>query len=38
VARVGVSHSLTEGEEGRLWIDTARIHLFDPASGRRLSS
>ena len=36
VARVGVSHSLTEGEEGRLWIDTQRIHLFDPATGRRL--
>ena len=37
VARVGVSHSLTEGQEGRLWIDTGRIHLFDPATGRRLS-
>jgi multiple sugar transport system ATP-binding protein len=37
VARVGVSHSLTEGEEGRLWIDTHRIHLFDPATGQRLS-
>jgi multiple sugar transport system ATP-binding protein len=36
IARVGVSHSLTEGQEGRLWIDTQRIHLFDPASGRRL--
>jgi multiple sugar transport system ATP-binding protein len=37
VARVGVSHSLTEGQEGRLWIDARRIHLFDPATGRRLS-
>ena len=37
VARVGVSHSLTEGQEGRLWIDTTRIHLFDPATGQRLS-
>jgi multiple sugar transport system ATP-binding protein len=37
VARVGVSHSLTEGQEGRLWVDTSRIHLFDPATGRRLS-
>jgi multiple sugar transport system ATP-binding protein len=36
VARVGVSHSLTEGQKGRLWIDTRRIHLFDPATGRRL--
>ena len=37
VARVGVSNSLTEGREGRLWIDARRIHLFDPATGRRLS-
>ena len=37
VARVGASHSLTEGREGRLWIDTSRIHLFDPATGHRLS-
>jgi multiple sugar transport system ATP-binding protein len=37
VARVGVSHSLIEGQEGRLWIDAHRIHLFDPATGRRLS-
>ncbi|MGZ4169061.1 MAG: ABC transporter ATP-binding protein, partial [Solirubrobacteraceae bacterium] len=31
VARVGVSNSLTEGQEGQLWIDAGRIHLFDPA-------
>jgi multiple sugar transport system ATP-binding protein len=37
IARVGVSNSLTEGEEGRLWIDTGRLHLFDPATGRRLA-
>ena len=37
VARVGVSHSLTEGQEGRLWVDARRIHLFDPATGRRLT-
>ncbi|HEY1568469.1 MAG TPA: sn-glycerol-3-phosphate ABC transporter ATP-binding protein UgpC [Solirubrobacteraceae bacterium] len=37
IARVGVSNSLTEGQEGRLWIDTSRLHLFDPATGRRLS-
>jgi multiple sugar transport system ATP-binding protein len=38
VARVGVSNSLTEGQEGRLWIDARRIHLFDPATGQRLST
>ena len=37
VARVGVATSLAEGEQGRLWIDARRIHLFDPATGRRLS-
>jgi multiple sugar transport system ATP-binding protein len=37
VARVAVSHSLTEGQEGRLWIDSGRLHLFDPATGQRLS-
>ncbi len=37
VARVGVATSLAEGEPGRLWIDARRIHLFDPATGRRLS-
>jgi multiple sugar transport system ATP-binding protein len=37
VARVGVAHSLVEGQDGRLWIDAHRIHLFDPATGRRLS-
>ncbi|HYZ80560.1 MAG TPA: hypothetical protein VE571_04790, partial [Solirubrobacteraceae bacterium] len=38
VARVGVATSLTEGEPGRLWIDARRIHLFDPATGLRLSA
>jgi multiple sugar transport system ATP-binding protein len=37
VARLGVATSLVEGEKGRLWIDTTRMHLFDPATGRRLS-
>jgi multiple sugar transport system ATP-binding protein len=38
VARVSVSHSLIEGQEGRLWIDTRRVHLFDPATGQRISA
>jgi multiple sugar transport system ATP-binding protein len=37
VARVGVATSLAEGEKGQLWIDATRIHLFDPATGQRLS-
>jgi multiple sugar transport system ATP-binding protein len=38
VARVGVSHSLAEGQPGRLFVDTRRIHLFDPATGLRIPS
>ncbi len=38
VARVGVTHSLTEGQEGRLLVDVRRVLLFDPATGRRISS
>jgi multiple sugar transport system ATP-binding protein len=37
VARVAVSHSLTEGQEGRLFVDTRRLHLFDPETGRRIT-
>jgi multiple sugar transport system ATP-binding protein len=37
VARVGVATSFVEGETGRLWVDTTRLHLFDPATGRRLT-
>jgi multiple sugar transport system ATP-binding protein len=37
VARVAVSHSLTEGQEGRLFLDTRRLHLFDPETGRRIT-
>jgi multiple sugar transport system ATP-binding protein len=37
IARVGAKSSLTEGQEGELWLDTSRIHLFDPADGERLA-
>ncbi len=37
VARVGVSNSLAEGQEGRLLVDPGRLHLFDPSTGRRIS-
>jgi multiple sugar transport system ATP-binding protein len=37
IARVATSNSLTEGQEGRLWLDPERIHLFDPATGERLA-
>jgi multiple sugar transport system ATP-binding protein len=37
VARIDASSHLREGSEGELWLDSTRIHLFDPASGERLS-
>jgi multiple sugar transport system ATP-binding protein len=37
IARVGVSNSLAEGQEGRLFVDARRLHLFDPATGQRIS-
>jgi multiple sugar transport system ATP-binding protein len=36
IARVGATSALIEGREADLWLDTTRIHLFDPASGERL--
>ncbi len=38
IARVGVSNSLAEGQEGRLFVDARRLHLFDPATGQRISA
>jgi multiple sugar transport system ATP-binding protein len=36
VARLDASSTLTEGAPAELWLDTRRIHLFDPATGERL--
>jgi multiple sugar transport system ATP-binding protein len=36
VARLEASTRLKEGSRARLWLDPARLHLFDPASGERL--
>jgi multiple sugar transport system ATP-binding protein len=38
VARVDASSRLGEGKEGELWLDTSKLHLFDPATGERLES
>jgi multiple sugar transport system ATP-binding protein len=37
VARLDAAARPREGETAELWIDTGRIHLFDPASGRSLT-
>ncbi len=36
IARLDASSRLREGDQARLWLDTGRIHLFDPVSGERL--
>ena len=37
IARVDASSRLDEGKE-ELWLDTTKLHLFDPATGERLES
>lgn len=37
IARLDASSKLEEGEEGELWLDSSKVHLFDPDSGERLA-
>jgi multiple sugar transport system ATP-binding protein len=36
VARLAPESGVRRGEEAELWLDTSKLHLFDPASGERL--
>ena len=36
VARIDPVSNLRKGEEAELWLDSRRLLLFDPASGRNL--
>jgi multiple sugar transport system ATP-binding protein len=38
VARIDASSDLREGAEGELWLDSTRLHLFDPETGERLAA
>jgi len=38
IARLDASSPIRRGEKAKLWADTERLLLFDPASGERLSS
>jgi multiple sugar transport system ATP-binding protein len=38
IARLDTSTRLGEGSDGPLWLDTSRLHLFDPDSGERLQA
>ena len=37
VARLDPASRVTEGESARLWVDTRKLHVFDPASGHNLT-
>jgi multiple sugar transport system ATP-binding protein len=37
VARLDPASQIREGEDGRLWVDVRKLHVFDPATGRNLS-
>jgi multiple sugar transport system ATP-binding protein len=38
VARLDAASKAEQGQPLELWIDVAKLHLFDPSSGRRLSA
>ncbi|MFL5893420.1 MAG: ABC transporter ATP-binding protein, partial [Solirubrobacterales bacterium] len=37
VARLEAASSVKAGDTAKLWIDTSKIHLFDPANGESLT-
>jgi multiple sugar transport system ATP-binding protein len=38
IARLSSTTSLDEGEEGKLWLDTSNVHVFDPETGERIEA
>jgi multiple sugar transport system ATP-binding protein len=38
VARVAAESQIKRGQEAELWLDTSKLHFFDPSSGHSLSS
>jgi multiple sugar transport system ATP-binding protein len=37
VARLDAASRVTRGEEAELWVDSSKLYLFDPSSGRSLA-
>src|SRR3954471_608158 len=37
VARLEAASSVTAGDTAKLWIDTSKVHLFDPSNGESLT-
>jgi multiple sugar transport system ATP-binding protein len=35
-ARLDAASDVRRGRDARLWYDTAKLHLFDPSSGKNL--
>jgi multiple sugar transport system ATP-binding protein len=38
VARVAAESQITRGGEAELWLDTAKLHFFDPSNGHSLAA
>ena len=38
VARVDAASQLKRGDEAELWLDTSKLHFFDPKTGRTLTA
>jgi multiple sugar transport system ATP-binding protein len=38
IARLDSSSRIGEGKQSKLWLDTSKLHLFDPSTGERLAS
>jgi len=38
VVRLDAASKLREGQPGKLWLNTSRIHLFDPETGDRIAT
>jgi multiple sugar transport system ATP-binding protein len=38
VARLSAESEVKRGDEAELWLDTAKLHFFDPQSGQRLGT
>jgi multiple sugar transport system ATP-binding protein len=38
VARIDASSRIREGEEAELWVDASKVHLFEPETGKSITS
>jgi multiple sugar transport system ATP-binding protein len=38
VARVAAESQIKRGQEADLWLDTTKLHFFDPSTGLNLAS